>query len=170
MKSFILTGPESTGKTWLSGLLAGKFETSWRPEYLREFYDRYDGVSEQEIPTIAKTQIEQENELLAMDLPLVFFDTNIITLKIYHEHYFESQASWFDELYDQSLYSHYLLLDTSVPWEADPQRDSPEVREQLFHKFKTELEKLEVDFTVITGEYKQRIDQATNVINDFVGA
>ena len=159
MKTIVLTGPESTGKSWLSGLLADHFQTTWLPEYLREFYDRYDGIEKEQMETVARRQIALEDELLTMDFPVVFFDTNIISLKVYHEYYFNEQAAWFDNLYDPSRYHHYYLLNTDIPWQADSQRSSPEERDNLYPIFRQQLNDLNIACNIISGNYRQRWQQ-----------
>lgn len=39
MKKVVVIGPESTGKSTLSALLAAHFHTVWTPEYAREYLD-----------------------------------------------------------------------------------------------------------------------------------
>lgn len=165
MKTFVFTGPESTGKSWLSGLLAGHYHTTWLPEYLREYYNQNNGITKEGMAIVAQRQVEQEKELMQLDYPFVFFDTNIITLKIYHQYYYNESPAWFADLYDENLYSHYFLLNTDVPWVNDVQRDSPEAREELFHCFKQVLEELQLPYTLISGNYSERLEQAKQIID-----
>ncbi len=168
MKSIVLTGPESTGKTWLSSLLADEFQTSWCPEYLRIFYDKYQKLDAQSLKIVAERQIQLENDYLKSNQDLVFLDTNIITLKVYQEHYYHSKPPWFNTLYLPNRYSYYLLCDTSIPWVEDPQRDSPEAREKLYGDFKRNLDQLNVPYTIITGSYGQRLNQAREVVKEIM--
>ena len=165
MKTFVITGPESTGKSWLSERLATHYSTVWRKEYLREFYDAYNGIEEEQMQIVAQRQIRQEKDLLEENDGLIFFDTNIINLKVYYEFYFKKEPKWFLELYEPNLYDHYFLLDTSVPWQADPQRESPQVREQVFNALIAAYNQLDIKFDLITGDYEQRQKQLIELID-----
>ena len=168
MKTIVFTGPESTGKSWLAGYMAGFFNTTWLPEYLREYYDKY-GISRRDMREVAKRQILHEHALLKHNqYPVLFFDTNIISLKVYHQFYYNEEPIWFDEYFDPSVYSHYILLDTDVPWIADPQRDSPKVREELFPLFEKELKELQVPYTLIGGDYQNRLEKSKEVIQQII--
>lgn len=168
MKKIVLTGPESTGKSWLSGLLAGYFQTTWVPEYLREYFEPNRAFQKEEMEIVAKRQIEIENNAFQNNFKVIFLDTNIISLKIYYEHYFHEIPEWFHKLYKPASYDHYLLLDTSIPWIEDAQRDSPEIRELLYQKFERELRQLSVDFTVVSGNYSERLQQAKSIVSKII--
>ncbi len=164
MKAYVITGPESTGKTWLSELLAEEYKTAWRPEYLRTFYDANNGISQEQMQIVAERQLDQEKRLVDTERNIIFLDTNIINLKVYYEYYFKQEPSWFEELYQPSLYHHYFLLDTSVPWEADPQRDSPKVREDIFHLLCKCYKGLGVPYNLISGSYAERKQKVIEII------
>ncbi len=168
MKTIVLTGPESTGKTWLAGLLAGHFDTTWCPEYLREYYHQTNSLIEEDLEIVAKGQISEEKKLMQLDYDFIFLDTNIISLKVYNQYYFKTIPNWFETLYQPNLYHHYLLLDTSVPWVEDPQRDSPEVRELLFLQFKNELDELKLPYSIISGDYDERLETAKKKVVEII--
>jgi len=52
----------------------------------------------------------------------------------------------------------YLLLDTDVPWQADPARDAcdAETREDLFDAFRRTLEELDCAFRIVSGDWEER--------------
>ena len=41
IKRISITGPESTGKSWLAEQLAGYYQDAWVPEYAREYLAGY---------------------------------------------------------------------------------------------------------------------------------
>lgn len=153
----VLTGPESTGKSTLTKQLADHFRASYTTEVLREFANKKPRIEQADMPIIAKLQLEAEQKATGN---LVFLDTNIVTLFIYHQYYFNSNPEWFLPLYNSQSYLHYLLLDTSIEWEYDVQRDSPQAREFLFTTFKNTLDQLNVSYSLITGTGSQRLTQA----------
>ena len=64
----VLFGPESTGKTTLSGQLARHYNSVWVPEYAREFLqnkwnDERKTCEPKDLLPIAKGQMQLENKL-----------------------------------------------------------------------------------------------------------
>ncbi|MCB0451244.1 MAG: ATP-binding protein [Confluentibacter sp.] len=55
VKRIAITGPESTGKSMLSGRLAEEFNAAWVPEFAREYLDQLNrSYDYDDILTIAK--------------------------------------------------------------------------------------------------------------------
>jgi len=96
----------------------------------------------------------------------IIIQVGALNLKVYYQYYFKQEPDWFEELYQPKLYHHYLLLDTTVPWEKDPQRDSPKVREEIFQNLKKEYALLNVPFDLVTGDYSQRKSQTIQIIDN----
>lgn len=164
MKTFVVSGPESTGKTWLSKLLAEHFDSVWRPEYLRTFYEQNNGVTQEQMQIVAERQMEQEMNLFESHQSPIFLDTNIINLKVYYQYYFKKEPHWFEKLYNPSLYDHYILLDTSVPWVEDEQRESPEVRDNVFGLLVEEYKRLNISYDIVFGDYHDRKKQILQLV------
>lgn len=165
----VLTGPESSGKTELAQQLAHHFKTEWVPEYLRTYFDANKAVFEKNMPEIAQKQLENEQNVVENEKKMIFLDTNILTLKIYHKLYFKSKPDWFKPLYNPKIYDHYLLLKPDIPWIDDGQRDMPERREELFYLFEQELLNTNSDYTIIEGDYKTRLQSAIQVVEKIMG-
>jgi len=71
-----VTGPESTGKSWLADRLAEHYNTNWVPEFARKYLDEIDRpYTYDEILSIARKQFEYEN-LAAKNTYLLFFYTD----------------------------------------------------------------------------------------------
>jgi len=63
IKKFVVIGPESTGKSTLCSQLAEHYQTTWVPEYAREYLERNGrDYSYEDLLTIAKGQIALEEE------------------------------------------------------------------------------------------------------------
>lgn len=137
----VLTGPESCGKTTLAARLAARFETVWVPEFARGYLDRLnptrtiDGIClESDLVPIARGQIASEDALAAEANRVLICDTDPRVTTIYAQHYFGRVSAELAALADRR-YDLHLLLTPEVPWVPDPQRDRPEVREQMFTAF-----------------------------------
>lgn len=70
-KRIVITGPESSGKSTLTKLLAKEYKTSFVQEYAREYLEKIDRPYElEDVLIMAKEQLKQEEEALEK---IVFF-------------------------------------------------------------------------------------------------
>lgn len=71
-RKIVVIGPESTGKSTLCECLAAHYQTTWVPEYAREYLlangNRY---TYEDLLTIAKGQLEREDEIVSSGYPVV---------------------------------------------------------------------------------------------------
>ena len=75
-----LYGPESTGKTSLVQALAEHFDEPYAPEFVRAFWDYHAGlITAEDLPAIARGQIEAEEEAALCARRIVFCDTELLT-------------------------------------------------------------------------------------------
>ncbi len=168
MLKVVLIGPESSGKTVLAEQLAQHFETTWVPEYLRVFFDEKQAVFEENMQEIAQKQLKSEENGLKMAQRAIFYDTNCMTLKVYHQLYFDSEPFWFNTLFKKENYDHYLLLKPDIPWVDDGQRDMPHRREELFKLFEQELQAIEADYTIVHGDFQSRTSMAIQKVSELL--
>jgi len=167
----VLYGPESTGKTTLAKGLAEIYQTTWVPEfartYLQEKWDHKKEVCDlNDLWIIAKGQIMLENEAVKKANNVVFCDTNILVTKAWSETHFEGYcAPEIQALVDTLHYDHYFLTQIDVPWKADDLRDRPNNRKEMFSHFENLLKEKNAAYTILTGDYEQRIQQAKEVLN-----
>ena len=160
-----VTGPESTGKSILTQQLASFFGTAWVPEYAREYIDRLDRpYNEADILEIAKGQLEREEEKSAVAKGILFCDTELTVARIWSEVKYGHCHPWILERLEDHTYDLYLLCDIDVPWENDPQREHPHMREQLFTLYKKELSGRGCRFGVVTGLGAVRLQNAIELI------
>ena len=167
----VLFGPESTGKTTLSGQLAQHYNTVWTPEfmrhYLQEKWDNEGKVCERkDIIPIAQGQMQLENELSLQANKLLICDTNLLELKVYSEVYYDGFVD--SELENAALentYDVYFLTYIDTPWEADDLRDRPEGRAEMFAAFENTLIKYKLSYILLKGDQETRLRKATEVID-----
>lgn len=128
-----IVGPESTGKSTMSAYLAEHYHTVWVPEYAREYCDALTAPPTwQDEINMFHGQIAIENELLPQANRLLICDTTFITVKIWSDQMFgQSPQEVLDEL-SHHQYDFYLLLNIDLPWEDDPLRDFPHLREHFY--------------------------------------
>lgn len=148
MHKIIITGSESSGKTTLCKALSKHFNLPFSKEYAREYLDALNRDYNQDgLLKIAKGQLQAENGIQLLD-------TDLITLKIWSEYKYGSCNNWILEQIERQKTEKrfYLLCKADIPWQADPQRENPNNREELFGLYKEELTNLGHDYFIIEGE------------------
>ena len=166
----VLYGPESSGKTTLAKALAKQFQTTWVPEfarnYLQEKWDQKKEVcSLEDLIIIAKGQINQENNLIEDANKFLFCDTNILITKAWSETHFNGYCAQEIQYWvDTFKYDHYFLTDIDVPWEADDLRDRPNNRKQMLDYFENILKNKKASYTLLKGNLNLRLEKAKVIL------
>jgi NadR type nicotinamide-nucleotide adenylyltransferase len=165
MIKIIVTGPESSGKTTLCKLLSEHFNTPFTEEYAREYLNKQNGkYTQSDLRRIAKGQLlkEQINE------GILICDSDLITIKIWSEYKYGNCDNWIINQVEKQKTENrfYLLCKPDISWEADPLRENPTNRSELFKIYKEELEKLKHNYVIIEGE--ERIKNSISKISSLI--
>jgi nicotinamide riboside kinase len=163
MLKIIVTGPESSGKTTLCKTLSEHFKISFTEEYAREYLNNVGReYKEEDLIEIAKGQLQSETNSQLLD-------TDLITIKIWSEYKYGKSDKWILEQIEKqkSENRYYLLCRPDIPWEADPLRESPLNRDELFKIYKREIEELGHDYLIIEGKnrFKNSISKIASLIS-----
>ena len=167
----VLFGPESTGKTTLSGQLARHYNSVWVPEYAREYLqdkwnDERKTCEPKDLLPIAEGQIRLENKLAKKANKILICDTDLLETKVYSEAYYIGHCDPILEKYAlKNTYDLYFLTYIDVPWEEDDLRDKPLERERMFQYFKDTLEKYDRNYIILKGDKNTRLKTAIEHIN-----
>ena len=164
-----VVGPESTGKSTMSAYLAKYYNTVWVPEFAREYCEKLtEPPTWQDEVNMFYGQLALEKELLPQANKLLICDTTFITVKIWSDYTFgKSPQEVLDELPNRP-YDLYLLLNIDLPWEEDPLRDFPDMREHFMEVWYKELEMLNANYVLISGTGSERYNNAVKAIDEFV--
>lgn len=161
------TGPESTGKTSLSMLVAETFNGVFVPEYARSFLEQKKGYyEEQDLDTIA---FEQFNSLAKQEVNktrLLVSDTDMTVMKIWSQYKYGRVSPVIEQLYQEENFDHLFLCDTDIPWQEDPLREHPESRDELFVLYLEMIQAKTKNFTIVKGSLKERLMQVRQVIEE----
>jgi NadR type nicotinamide-nucleotide adenylyltransferase len=166
IKRVAITGPESTGKSWLAENLAKKYECMWVPEYAREYLQQLDRpYTYEDILKIAQGQMTSEDEALLSTDNFLFSDTECLVTKIWCDVKFRKCHDWIIEQIEQDPHDLYLLCNIDLPWEPDPLREHPHKSKYLFNLYLDELKLRNLPFDVISGTGDARLRCAIDAIN-----
>ncbi len=165
-----VVGPESTGKSTIATHLASHFDTISVPEFAREYCKGLNRnyTLEDEINIFYGQRALEEELLPDARNQLLFFDTMVLTVKIWCDHLFDfTPDSLLAELKETS-YDLYLLMDIDLPWQDDELRDFPELRSHFMGIWHEELKAIDANYVVISGLGKQRFENARNAVQQFL--
>ena len=168
MKKIVVIGPESTGKSTLCEQLAKHYNTTWCPEYAREYLQRHGTkYSYDDLLTIAQGQLALEDHLAASaSNEHYFIDTNMYVMKVWCEVAFSNCHTWILRQIAQRQYDHYLLCNIDLPWVQDELREYPDLafREYLYKIYKDILINNPVPWSEISGTDEERLNLAVRVL------
>jgi NadR type nicotinamide-nucleotide adenylyltransferase len=169
MLQVAITGPESTGKSTLSTLLARHYHTVWVPEFARTYLDALDRpYTPWDLEQIAAGQLAAVRQALPAANRILFCDTELLVIKIWSEHAFGHCPGWILEELARQPYNLYLLLHVDLPWEPDPQREHPHLRAYFYERYKAGLQQYGFPFVEISGTHGSRFEKAVRAIDAFL--
>jgi len=166
MKTIVITGPESSGKTTLLRALRSRLDATLIPEYARIFLNKKKiNTQFHHILRMAQGQLELYEKAKEHSPELIIADTDLLVLYIWSklkfpEFDFNKFHSW-----EKRPVDLYLLCEPDIPWEADELREDPDGRYKIFDLYKNTLSKAGKDYIVLSGTEQQRIEKAEEAIN-----
>jgi NadR type nicotinamide-nucleotide adenylyltransferase len=170
IKKIAIVGPESTGKSTMSQILAKHFNVLWVPEYARYYCANLtaDCTLQDEI-NMFHGQVALEDSILAIaDSDFIICDTTFLTVKIWSDEMLGLTPEVVLNALPRKPYDLYLLLDIDLPWEEDPLRDFPDKREYFMNVWYKELNALGANYKVISGLGDKRISCAIQSVENFL--
>ena len=171
VKKVVIIGPESTGKSSLTNLLAQHFKTEYCDEFAREYLlTNGTKYSVDDLLIIAKGQMALEDQMTQKVIntsSLLFIDTDMYVIKVWSEYVF-GECNFFilDSIVNRN-YDLYLLCDIDLPWVKDELREYPDEkpRKELFNTYKDLLINQKVPWKLISGNYEQRLSSSIEAVN-----
>ena len=165
-KRVIVTGTESTGKTTLCEQLCLHYQCTYVPDVSRDYIAALNrAYTYEDVLEIAKGIIKAEDEALLQPAPFVLSDNDLINIKIWLQYYNWHVPQWLEDAIVDRKPDLFLLCDIDLPWVADEQRANPNDRDILFQQFTSVLNKLGVQYQLISGTYAQRLQSAVNHVD-----
>lgn len=167
MKILVLTGPESSGKSWLATRLHRKFGGLLVDEYVRDFIDKEQRDTYlADIPAIARGQLRKEDAARSLKPHLLILDTHLLSNILWSRTLFGSSPAWLeDELLQRQYHQHLLMSPRQVDWHDDGQRCQPDLDErvQFYENCRDWLISRNQSFVEVGGTWAEREQQAMAV-------
>jgi nicotinamide riboside kinase len=161
-----ITGPESTGKSSLAKMLTKHYKMAYIPEYARFFLRTKQSYTFEDVTYIAKQQFDSINYY---DSPILIADTELIVTKIWQQYKYQKVDPWIEKHIKKQHFDIYLLMDIDMEWTFDPLRENPSIseRKDLLNLYKKELQSQEFNYELISGQGKNRLNNALAAIKKY---
>lgn len=169
IKKIAIVGPESTGKSTMSQQLAKHYNVPWVPEYARYYCAALTtNCTLQDEINMFHGQVALERSVLAIaETDFIICDTTFLTVKIWSDEMLGTTPQIVLDGLKNHTYDLYLLLDIDLPWQDDPLRDFPHMREHFMQVWHQELNVLNANYVVVGG-LANRLQNAIAVIDEFL--
>ena len=169
-KQFVITGPESTGKSTLTKILAQEYNTSWVKEHSRHYLNNLtQAYTFEDVIEMAKIQLQKEQEAVLQN-ELLFLDTDLTVFYVWIKEKYKQEVDWINEHIAQAQNKIYLLCAVDLEWEHDQLREHPKLedRERLFNEYQKLYELYNLTYYVISGDKIAREKKAIEIINKLI--
>ena len=169
IRKIAIVGPESTGKSTITKLLAKHYDTLWVAEFARYYCAALTGpCAMQDEVNMFHGQVALEESVLAMaEKDFIFCDTTILTVKIWSDEMLGETPQIVLNALQERTYDLYLLLNIDLPWEEDPLREFPHMREHFMNVWYKELDNLGASYVLIGG-IEERLQHAIAAVDAFL--
>lgn len=169
MNVLVLAGPESSGKSWLGGVIQAQFGGELVGEYVRHFIDEQQrDTCYADIPAIARGQLSWEDAARARRPALLILDTHLLSNMLWSRVLFGDCPAWLeDALLARDYHLHLLLSPQGVPWVGDGQRCQPELaqRQAFFDDSRRWLQQQRQPLQIIEGDWQERQARALDAVH-----
>ncbi len=161
----VLTGPESSGKTTLAQALSQQWPAPLVTEYARTYLATTGGMySESDLLDIARGQYTLEQIRLAACSDLIVCDTDLLVIAVWSHTKYGRCDPWIEETLLKNPGDLYLLCSPDFPWQYDPLREHPQLRQELYTMYLNRLNRWNLPFVEISGDPLSRLRQSMNLI------
>ncbi len=170
MKTIVLTGPESTGKSTLCKQLSEYFNVPFLPEFARTYLENLKRpYIFEDLEYIAAQQIYLEKLFLAENQKMLFIDTDLIITKIWFCEVYGCCPIWLHKAIIENEHSLYLLCFPDIEWIPDSVRENGgKNRIRLLEMYQKEYEFYNFSYKILKGKNEKRFENALNFVKNLL--
>ena len=165
----VFLGAPSTGKTTLASSLAKLYDTSWMPEYGREYWQENQvdrRLSLSQLVEIAVGHRQREEALLLNANRYLFVDTDASTTLQFSLYYHGTAAEELIRLSEEARirYDLFFLCSPDIPHDDTWDRSGDVSRQEMHRRIEADLMSRKISFVRLTGSVEKRILDVSNVL------
>lgn len=165
----VITGPESSGKSWLCKQLAQHYKTTWAPEYARQFLETHGAAYDFEtLEQIREEHLQHQQQFLAQQPALIFLDTDLINFQVWEDVVFGKLHDDLQQEIRQESDHRYLITYPDIPWEDDPLRENPHNRLDIYEAHLQLIQSLGRPYRVVKGMGLGRLENAISATEELL--
>jgi HTH-type transcriptional regulator, transcriptional repressor of NAD biosynthesis genes len=174
VKRVCVLGAESTGTTTMAEALAAHYETTWVPEYGREYWIEkmnrggLDHWDESEFIHIASEQARREDLAARTANKIVICDTDAFTTSVWFERYIQRRSPLVEAVSEDRRYDLTFLTDINIPFEQDGFRDGEHIRHWMHDHFIERLNEVQRPFVLLAGRHEQRLAESVSKVDQIL--
>ena len=156
MIKIIITGPESTGKSTLTKSLSNYLKEPFVPEFARYFIPTLKkSYTASHLVDMARGQLFWHQLYSSNANKVLLCDTGVEAIDIWFQYRFGSIDPQIRALFIADEECVYLVCKPDIPWEADPLRETPHQRPQIFDSFISLLNQFGKKYYVVEGQHEE---------------
>lgn len=172
ISKIVFVGAMSTGKSTLVEALAKKFQTTFAPEYGREYWETHQvdrRIGFDDFNIIADRHIAYEDQAVLDANRYLFVDTNAITTAMFCMDYHDRLPNHLKQvaLENAQRYDLFFLCEDDIPYDDTWDRSGPQKRAVFHQQIIADLKQRKIPYIALTGNVEQRITQVEKVLEQF---
>ncbi len=155
-----ITGPESSGKTYLAEYLHQQFQSSLVLEYAREYlqetspeyhYEDFKNMAQGQWQNMCDAKLSKE---------LTIFDTDMVVFHVWSNVKYNRVEPWLEKMVKNQPVDVYFLCYPDLKWEYDELREYPneEERIRLFEMYVEVLDMFNCSYQIVKGNEQERVE------------
>lgn len=157
-----ITGPESSGKTSLTEALSEALNGTLFLEYGREYLEGLTrDYTQDDLDRICEGHLAQ---FINCPDSLQIIDTDFVVLKVWSTVKYKTVSDAIQMEIDANHFDLHILCAPDIPWEYDPMREHPEMREELFEMYVKELTEAQKNYIIVSGSEVARLEKSCEAI------
>lgn len=169
ISNIVFLGAPSTGKTTLVERMATEFNTTWMPEYGREYWQQQQierRLTPAQLVEIAECHLEREELLLAQANHYLFTDTNAITTYMFALSYHGMAEARLRDLAlaASARYDLVFVCDTDIPYDDTWDRSGAAERAVFQKQILADLQMRHIPFYLLRGDLDTRVARVKQVL------